>query len=230
MSAPHPRKARPNGAFTLIELMVSSALIGIIMMVLLATTTTSLGLWRNAETRITVEREGRNAIALISEDLRGMTMLPEPAAIFPVGSDDFGTGVADNSVFMEFFTLRPNDYQRTADDKGDICYVRYRFRDNKIERAVADSRVTFAALRDKTRPATGEFEMLADNIPGGNLWVYARNSEGKVATSVSNAAFISVSFGVVDVVEMENMKRGISLPNQATSQQYFSSRIHLTPP
>jgi len=227
--------AHTRSGFTLVELMVSTAIIGIIMMVLLATTTASLGMWRGAEGRIAVEREGRNAVALMTDDLRSMIKVSDPPPVFPVGTGDFGSSIPDDgSVFMEFFTLRPNDFQarnfESSGDVGDICYVQYRFRDNKIERAFAGSKATFDALRQKSRPTTGNFEVLADNIPGGNLWVYARDADGKPASTTLATVFVSVSFGVVEATEMQNLKRGITLPGRKTTQQYFSSRAFLPAP
>jgi hypothetical protein len=76
----------------------------------------------------------------------------------------------------------------------------------------------------------GNFEVLADNIPSGNLWIYARNADGKPAPTTAEAVFVSVSFGVVEAAEMENIKRGIRLPDRKSTQQYFSSRAFLPAP
>jgi prepilin-type N-terminal cleavage/methylation domain-containing protein len=218
--------------FTLLELMVSTAIIGIIMMVLLATTSTSLGLWRTAEQRISVEREGRNALAIISGDLENMVWpssdkVPEP--VIPVDSGTIESG----RDFLEFLVTRPPDYQDQTGaqvNAGDICYVKYRFIDNQIQRAAADSGATFAALQEGRYPAVGNYDVVAANIPDGQLWVYARDAQGKTATAVDKVALVSVSFGAVDAREMESIRAGINFPSGKTSKQYFSSRVFLPSP
>lgn len=231
---PSPKHSRVGAfaGFTLLELMVSTAIIGIMMMVLLATTSTSLGLWRSAEQRISVEREGRNALAIISSDLENMVWPSSdkvPAPVIPV---DLGT-IESGNDFLEFLVARPPDYQDQTNPQtnaGDVCYVKYRFIDNQIQRAAADSGATFAALKEGRYPTVDNYDVVAANIPDGQLWVYARDAQGKMATAVDKVALVAVSFGAVDAREMDNVQRGINLPSGKTSRQYFSARVFLPSP
>lgn len=224
MKAPVPDDSSRCGAFTLIELMVSSALLGLIMFVLLAATSTSLGLWRNSEKGIAVDREGRNALMLISDDLANM---------LPVASDAPDSlqprfAVWDDLVFMEFLVRRPRDYQdQKGGNTGDICYVRYRYRDNKIERASMDSVATLEALRDEKRPDPDNFEILADNLP--SFFIGAFDSDGIRLNPEGSAADIravrtvDVSLASLDAAEMESRRSGASLRDRGTSLELLSS-------
>jgi prepilin-type N-terminal cleavage/methylation domain-containing protein len=235
----HPRSAfvRAAAGFTLLELLVSSALIGIIMLILLMTTTGSISIWRGSENAIAVDREGRNALALISDDISNM---------LPVASDapEFMQprfGVWNDLVFMEFLVVRPQDYQDSAGGNvGDVCYVRYRYTDQKIERATADSAATFSALQDQSRPAPTGFEVLAQNLP--TFYIAAFGADGRRLNPEGNAAdipavkTIDISLAAVDMDEMESRQRGINARNEGTSMellssmQYFSIFFHIPRP
>ena len=235
----HPRSAfvRVAAGFTLLELLVSSALIGIIMMILLMTTTGSISIWRGAENAIAVDREGRNALALISDDISNMLPVASDAPAFM--QPQFG--VWDDLVFMEFLVVRPQDYQNSGGGNvGDVCYVRYRYIDEKIERATADSAATFAALQNQTRPAATEFEVLAQNLP--TFFIATFGADGRKLNPEGNSAdipavqTIDVSLAAVDMDEMESRQRGVNARTQGTSMellssmQYFSIFFHIPRP
>ena len=115
MKAPSPiSSGSPRGGFTLIELLVSSAIIGVMMMILLSATSASLGMWRGAERRIAVDREGRTGMALMADDLANMMVI---TAVQPKFSPPDANG-----VFMQFPVLRPLDYQEQqgATNVGDV--------------------------------------------------------------------------------------------------------------
>lgn len=223
--------------FTLLELLVSSALIGVVMMILLVTTTGSLNIWRNSEDAIAVDREGRNAMSLMADDLAAM--LPVSAGAPEYLLPRFATW--DDLVFMEFLVLRPRDYQAAGGGNyGDLCYVRYRYRDDKIERATADSAETFAALAQQTRPAPDNFEVLSENLPGFFIGAYGAdgrrlNPEGN-PSDIRATHLIDLSLSSVDRDEMEARRRGVQAPDRGTSlemlssMQYFSMFAHIPRP
>ncbi len=202
--------------FTLLELMVSTAVIGIMMMVLLSATSAGLGIWRSAEQRIVIDREGRNALSLIAEDLDNILVLPAPAP-----QPRFGHW--DDYVFMEFPVLRPLDYQDPAEaNNGDVCYVRYRYNydEKQLSRSHVDSMETFDALRNGNTPPPGRFEVLADNIT--DLTVNTYDADGQRTTDPASVRTVSLSVGVMDKQEVANLERGLSLTEAKSSRQYFS--------
>ena len=216
MKAPSPISSNsPRGGFTLIELLVSSAIIGVMMMILLSATSASLGMWRGAERRIAVDREGRTGMALMADDLANMMVI---TAVPPKFSPPDANG-----VFMQFPVLRPLDYQgQGAANVGDVCYVFYRYDSGqkKILRSHVDSRVTFVSVKLGSAPAASGYELLADNVTEVNVNTY--DDQGKSGTAATNTNSVNLSVGVVDKQEMENINRDISIPDGKTSKQYFS--------
>jgi prepilin-type N-terminal cleavage/methylation domain-containing protein len=151
--------------FTILELLVSAAILGIVMFVMLAAMDTGMRLWKTTQDKIVIDREARSAFSLIAEDLKSMfnPPLPVPAPVFqnPAGGD---------GKFMEFLVLKSPGYQSqnssaSAGNVGDVCYVRYSFRNNQILRAFADSKPTFDALQNNQFPVGDAIEeVLAINI------------------------------------------------------------------
>ena len=58
-----PATVRGKAAFTLVEVLVSSAVLGIVMFILLSTLGSSLSLWRTTEGYIAADRQGRCALS-----------------------------------------------------------------------------------------------------------------------------------------------------------------------
>lgn len=212
-----------HGGFTLIELLVSSAIIGVVMAILLSATSASLGMWRGAERRIAVDREGRTGMALMADDLANILAITSVPPKF---------GPPDASgVFMQFPVLRPIDYQEQgAGNVGDACYVRYRYDSGqkKIYRSHVDSKATFDSLKGGSPPSASAYEVLADNITEVNVNTY--DDQGKSGAAATNTNTVDLSIGVVDKQEMENINRGIALPDSKTSKQYFSFNVALPRP
>jgi prepilin-type N-terminal cleavage/methylation domain-containing protein len=216
-----PKSARSSPAgFTLIELLVSSAIIGLMMMVLLSATSASLGMWRNAEQRIAVDREGRSGMALMADDLANI-LSASSGALMPTFSQPGAGG-----VFMEFPVLRPLDYQENEIGRtnvGDVCYVRYKYLSNSIYRSHVDSKATFDAVKAGSAPAAAAYELLADNVK--DLFVTTRDTNGASTVVQADINSVDLSVGVVDKQEMENIKNGITLPDGKTTMQYFSINV-----
>lgn len=205
-----------NRGFTLLELLVSSAIIGVMMMVLLSATSSSLGFWRGAEQRIAVDREGRNGLALMADDLANMVVLPGSAV-----TPQFDHW--DDGVFMEFPVLRPADYQESGQGNvGDVCYVRYKYdaQKNSIERSHVDSAATFASLSNGVAPPSGLDQLLADNVTYIDVNTY--NASGAPAANPAEIRTVHVSVGIRDRREVENISRGIPVSDAKTTIQYFS--------
>jgi len=213
-----------GGGFTLLELLVSSAVIGMLMMVLLGVTSTSLNLWRASEEAIAVDREGRAAMALLAQDL-GSIVVPEQAPRPEV--DD----AVNAAVPLRFLTTKPVDYQRATDgDVGDVCFVEYRFRDNALWRGFAGSAATFAALPDLPTLEDEDFEVLATNVLQFKVWQWDR--EGNPVTGNGAAATMDTRLEVVDAKDMDNFRRNPALLEAQgfKSRKYFFTRHAVPPP
>jgi prepilin-type N-terminal cleavage/methylation domain-containing protein len=158
-----PDQARPAAAagFTVLEVLVASAILGIVMMVLLSTLTTSLALWRNTENKALADREARGAELMLVEDMSGVVMMPAPD-LWPRVA-----GGGANNV-LQFLTTKPSDYLPAQ--PGDIFFVEYWVDPETLtlRRAILDSRRTYdTILRGGSFPAPRSVEghqMLASNL------------------------------------------------------------------
>lgn len=215
------RKPEQSNGFTLLEVLVSSAILGIMMMVLLTSASTGLSLWRNTEERVSVDREGRTAMHLISEDLAGMLNFTNTSL-----QPQFDAN-RDAVTPMRFFTVKPTDYQsNSAVDVGDVCFVEYRFQSNALSRASVDSSTTFQAISNNVMPTNNlTFEVLATNVLQFRVWAW--NAAGNPAIG-SAARAVDYFMEVVDAKGLDNFRRNPDLP--LIGQQYFSGRAAVPPP
>ncbi len=104
--------------FSLLEVLVASAILSIVMMVLLSTLTTSLSLWRNTENKAIADREARASQLLLAQDLAN-AVVPANLGLWPRVVSSGGVS------FLQFLTTKPSEYQPGASDQGDVCYVEY---------------------------------------------------------------------------------------------------------
>lgn len=110
---------KQTAAFSLIEVMVACAVLGIVMAILLGTLTTSMALWRDTEKKLAADREGRAGELLIAQDLAN-ALVPSSMALWPKLTTN------DDSVFLQFLATKPLDYQPADEgNAGDVCFVEY---------------------------------------------------------------------------------------------------------
>lgn len=150
------------GGFTLIELLVSSAILAVLMMILLGTLSGMLALWRTTDNKITADREGRAAHLLLSQDLMNVIM-PESSALWPRLITNSGV------VFLQFLTLKSQDYQSQADDVGDVCFVEYAFdpTERRLVRRFFGSKQTYEEIlraNDFPAPTISGAQLVAENV------------------------------------------------------------------
>ena len=118
MSASHYHKA-VRGGFTLIEVMVSAAILAIVLAVMFSALSTSMSLWRNTDNKIVADREARAVHFLLSRDLANLVM-PASTNLWPRVTNSGGV------FYLKFLTASPADAQpATAGNTGDVCYVEY---------------------------------------------------------------------------------------------------------
>ncbi len=166
---------RRAAAFTLLEVLVASAIMGIVMFVLVSTANTSMQLWRNSSEKIAVDREGRTGLSILAWDLQNLIQ-PQNTNLRPKLQTN---GNAD--IPLRFLTLKPSDYQNTNTDFGDVCFVEYRYSNYAILRRFVGSAATFASLRNGELPTNNvqasEFQVLATNVWQFRVWGHQSTSQ-----------------------------------------------------
>jgi prepilin-type N-terminal cleavage/methylation domain-containing protein len=198
----HPTSAGSSRAFTLLEVLVASAIMGIVMFVLVSTANTSLQLWRGTSEKMAVDREGRSGLSIVAWDLNNIVVPPWPlpkvvpdtnlASFTPQERALFNsytnflpriqTNNGGSDLRLAFLTLKPTDYQTDpATDLGDVCYVEYRFFNNALWRAFRGSGDTFDSLSRSNRfpviptpQANPEsWEIVATNLYQFKVWAHS---------------------------------------------------------
>ena len=105
--------------FTLIEVMVSAAILAIVLAVMFSALSTSMSLWRNTDNKIVADREARAVELLLARDLANVIM-PAATNFWPRVTNSGGVS------YLKFLTATPADAQpATAGNAGDVCYVEY---------------------------------------------------------------------------------------------------------
>jgi prepilin-type N-terminal cleavage/methylation domain-containing protein len=152
-----------NKGFTLLEVLVSAAILAIVMAVLLAILSTSLTTWRSTQGKIEVDAEGRSGALLLMQDIDNIIM-PNNVQLWPNSVTNSGT------PYFRFLTLKPQDYQSPDQgDVGDICYVEYFFDKTKgnLMRRFYASKWTYENILKTGRfppPIQQNAELLSTNL------------------------------------------------------------------
>lgn len=235
---------RPAG-FSLLEVLVASAVLSIVLMILLGALTTSLSLWRTTESKLAADREGRAAELLMADDLASV-VVPANKDLWPRVDGDT----------LQFLTLKPVDYQsKEGNNKGDICFVEYRFdRPNHVlKRRFLSSEETFNDILNKPAPsfpspganateaqllATNILENTADAVRGLALhdqapdktFVLLNREMLPVANNTDPPAAIEVNFAVADPDAMANEDIWKNSDVPLRNAGLYSFRIHFPVP
>jgi len=219
-----------RGAFTLIELMVSMAVVGLFMVVLLSATSTGLGLWRSTESRIDTDREGRAAWLILSQDLDNILVPTNPASQPVIAASPNNTNAPTP---LRFLVRRTRDYQTNSSDLGDACYVEYRYSNYALWRGFVGSDDTFDALPSLPTVPDSQVELLATNVP--QFAVFATGRDPASSINAGNPlASIEARMEVLDSKDMANFTnttdgfRAISDQQGYRSRRYYFSR-HAVP-
>lgn len=151
------RSASAAGGFSLLEVLVASAVLAVVLVVLLGTLTTSLNLWRNTEGKLYADREARAAELLLAGDLASVAMPANPE-LWP----------RTNNGVLQFLVIKPQEYQSEG-NLGDVCLVEYRVdaEDGKLTRLFYPSERTYnEVVRPGKFPAPSSTggQLLADNV------------------------------------------------------------------
>lgn len=190
-------------AFTMLELLVSMAVLSLLIVLLLSMVDNATKMWRQSENRVDAYREARAALNLIASDLAsiyssantnffrtnssGITL--SPSKISP--SSPLGSGKTD-SIF--FITALPSKAQDPTAGKSDLCEVGYYVswsstsilagdtnRSQNLHRFFRSSDPTFEGLKNNavlfnSASSGGGEEILAKNITGFTVATYTKDS------------------------------------------------------
>lgn len=169
-----------NRGFTLIEVLVSSAVMAIVLAVMFAALATSLSLWRNTDNKIVADREARAVELMLVRDLANVVLPP---------GTNFWPRVEDNGQRLKLLTLMPSEAQAvTGGELGDVCYVEYAVLPStngpgkELRRVFWPSRKTFDDVLSRgafpSPPGAAEFQ---------SLGLYLLNSNNMAARGLTLA-------------------------------------------
>ena len=166
--APDGPRRRLSAAFTLIEVLVSSAVMAIVLAVMFSALSTSMSLWRNTDNKIISDREARAAHLMLRRDLASV-VVPAATNLWPRLVTNEGT------IFLQFLTAAPSDAQpAAAGNVGDVCYVEYSIPrgTDKVMRFTLGSEETFVSIirsnSFRSSPDTNRAQILAANVLTNN--------------------------------------------------------------
>ena len=226
-------KKSPTPAFTVLEMLVAMAAVGILLVILMSVLDGGSKLWRENENRVDAFREARAALAIMSRDLQnlfpttnaGHFLLAEDA--YSVLGDIAAPVTNTNSGSAVFFlSALPANAQEEAQNKSDVCQIGYFLAFDKtssstnkslnLYRYFRSSDPTFAALTNipsalyKTpppKPGEEETELLARNVTRMIIRAYTWANGGL-------QSFDSAATPVPDLVEIS-----VSSINQETAKR-----------
>lgn len=191
----HAAGLRSSG-FTLIEVLVSSAVLSIVMAVMFAALSTSLSLWRNTDNKIVADREARAVELLLSRDLAN-AVVPADTNLWPrIATNRVGR---DTVFYLKFLTAAPPSMQSaTGAEVGDVCYVEYAVLPStngpgrEVRRLLWPGRRAYADVLSRGIfpgvQGAAEFESLGLNLlPTNNM---AARGLGSLPSEVNSTNFI----------------------------------------
>lgn len=119
-----PARSAAITGFTLLEVLVSSAVLAIVLAIMFSALSASMSLWRNTDNKIVADREARAVELLLARDLANVVMPASPALRPGITTNRLGRV---NVYYLKFLTAAPPAMQSASgrDEVGDVCYVEY---------------------------------------------------------------------------------------------------------
>lgn len=158
------RNINSRVGFTLLEVLVSSAILAIVMAILLHVLSTSMTTWGVTQGKIEVDVEGRSAYLLLMQDVDNI-ILTKDVKLWPMLRTNSGM------VSLAFLTTKPLDYQGSlGGDVGDVCYVEYHLDlgKNSLLRSFYPSKWTYENVLSKGQgfppSSLSKSELLSTNV------------------------------------------------------------------
>ena len=120
MTTPDHSRVSRRAGFTLLEVLVSSAVLAIVLAIMFAALSTTMSLWRNTDSKIVADREARAVELLLARDLANAVM-PASTNLWPRIESPRRSSIQ----FLKFLTAAPAAAQSSTGAGGDVCYVEY---------------------------------------------------------------------------------------------------------
>jgi type II secretory pathway pseudopilin PulG len=185
-----PRKSHAT-AFTLLEVLVTCAVLGLLLTILLSIFSASLNLWRATDSKIYADREARAIRLQLSQDLSNAFLTANSAMDLWPRVETRG-----QNTYLQFLTKSPSGYQLGNENFGDVCFVEYAFSPatKTLTRRFLHSAETYDTILVNgqfPQPGSGpdeESQMLGANILPENT--YAIRGLDALEREMSNRRFI----------------------------------------
>jgi type II secretory pathway pseudopilin PulG len=214
-----------RGAFTLVEMLVTTALTMLMILVLLSTLSSVAGNFQKVEARAGVFREARPALQMISSELQcavSLDRVTPPKDPSTPAWPTVQTGLGGESSFG-FLTHLPQAAQSPG-DKSDICLVGYFLapanHGKSLYRRLIPSNETFdrlaagAPLFKEGDMNVKDSEPVADNVLGMKV-AFLDATFKDIGANPARAAYIELSLRVIDDRTAENLR---TAPSSATAR------------
>jgi prepilin-type N-terminal cleavage/methylation domain-containing protein len=228
--------------FSLVEVLVASAVLSIVLAIMLGTMATSLSLWRNTENKLAADREGRAAELLMAQDLSGV-LLPEDKELWP----------QLNRGYLQFLTAKSVEYQsQKANNAGDVCFVEYfvdQERGQITRRFVASEETYEDIIKVGSFPAPGgqDAQLVATNLlprpsdavrgmnleqeaPQTNIVILNEEMLPQEDGDDNPPVAVEVNFAVADPEALANRDLWENPSYRFRNAGLYSFRIHFPPP
>lgn len=155
-------RARSAQGFTLIEILVASAVMALLVGLVITITSQVLNVWNRSGGRLSANQEARIAMELLTQDLetavfRNRRSATDDSEWFRIVNADFAP--SPNTISLQLFSPALD----RPDGPGDICAISYQLREVDLRGRPATGQRQFALFRQLNDPET-TFGLLGTSI------------------------------------------------------------------
>jgi len=236
--APLIHTKRSGGGFTLLEVLLASAILCILVILLLWMGNAGLRFWRDGEQRRESLREARAAFQILTEDLHSAVITTNPESLMI----NQGTPISENETSQLFFLVSHPADRRDSTIRGDLCATGYflakdphgvgsrnlyRFHVSGDRVAIAVEENHLGSLYAEAAPTNeSTTELLAHNIIGFQITELPAHAEPPEALEITLYAIngSTESLLAADPGAKERNERLLK-----THLQRYSTTVHLPP-
>lgn len=163
--APYPRKR----GFTLIELMVATAIMTLLVLAVMGVTSHVLSTWSSASGRLGANAEARSALQYLGDDLETLVVRPKRQVWLEVDYDNVDVG-GKTTRFPNISLVTATEHRLRSDtDYGNICAVNYQlaFRHPLVDGAELLPAPVAGLYRKVMSPSNTFSQVLTPQVPQG---------------------------------------------------------------
>jgi prepilin-type N-terminal cleavage/methylation domain-containing protein len=239
MSDPHRIHTKSSTGFTLLEVLLASAILCTLLVLLLCLGNGALRMWRDGEHRRESLREARAALQILAEDLHSAVITTNPSSLMI----ERGTKTNECDASRIFFLVSHHADKRDSKSRGDLCATGYFLAKdphgvgcrNLYRFHASGDRVAMAAEGDRLGSLYAEAtptnesttELLSHNIVGLEIIPLTEHSQQPEALEITLSAVNGTTERLL-VADPGAKDRNQKLINNHL--QRYSVIIHLPPP